>query len=269
MANSGSCLCVGLDPRPEHLPDAVKELYPDPESRVMHFLKTVIDVTRDHCAAFKPNLAFFEALGGAGMEIFRETVEYIPDEKIVIADAKRGDISSTAERYCHAYFEQFGVDAVTLNPLMGFDTLSPFLNYPDNALYLLVLTTNPGAGDLLLHPFSEFDSMAEYIADRLNSLKEQSDTHIGMVVGATHPEEMKPVISRYTEGSLLIPGIGAQGGSVEALEGSLRGHKGLPLISSSRRIIYAGREEKDWHTFVGQKAADIKKELKSITERYV
>lgn len=264
-----SCLCVGLDPNLQRIPEAIKKEHPEPEQQVLHFLKAVIDVTAPHCAAYKPNLGFFEALGAPGLQVFQEVLNIIPDNKIIIADAKRGDISSTAEHYAQAYFEQFDVDAITINPLMGFETLDPFMHYPRKGVYVLTLTSNPGAGDLLSRPFGNFSSMAEYIADRLATKYDKHATHIGMVLGATRPKMIIGSLARHPHGALLIPGIGTQGGSVDALSAALEGHSGLPLVNSSRSILYAGQHADNWQQAVAEQASKFQTALEPIVKPYV
>lgn len=268
IRQNASCLCVGLDPNLNRIPESIRKSHPDEAGQAAFFLKKVIDVTNDCCAAYKPNLGFFEALGAQGLTVFQEIIEYIPDEKVIIADAKRGDISSTAEHYARAYFEVFNVDAVTLNPLMGFESLTPFLQYPEKGAYILALTSNPGADDFLKQFFRDFPSMAAYIAERLLHLQESAKTHLGMVVGATQAAELQSVIHQYTEGALLIPGLGAQGGSVSQLVDALEQHRGIPLVNSSRSILYAG-EGADWTDSVRAKALEFKKLLQPITDKYV
>src|SRR5699024_4055946 len=128
VQKSGSTLCVGLDPNLDLIPGVIKQQNEEPVQQVTDFLKRVIDATQDHCAAYKPNQGFFEALGADGWQSFQDILDYIPGDKIISADAKRGDNSSTAEHYAKAFFKKIEVDAVTLNPLMGFETLNPFLN---------------------------------------------------------------------------------------------------------------------------------------------
>lgn len=269
VSESGSTLCVGLDPNLSKLPASVKELFNSPEEQVIHFCKRVIDATENECAAYKPNLAFFEALGSAGLEVLNEVISYIPDSRIVIADAKRGDINTTAEHYKKAFFNQFHTDAVTLNPLMGFETLDAFSNDESKAVYVLALTSNPGADDFLKKPFEGFDMMGQYISSELAKKSAISKTHLGMVIGATQADLSKSVTDLHKKASLLIPGIGAQGGSVEELATALSDHEGIPLINSSRGIIYAGSDHEDWQDHVAFKAKETKKKLSSITERYV
>ena len=268
VRQSGSLLCVGLDPVPERLP---AELNPaaNLQKATAEFCKQVVDATREQCCAYKPNLAFFESLGAEGLEVFQEVCGYIGDDHIIVADAKRGDIATSAERYCTAFFDQFDVDALTLNPLMGFETLSPYLFYPGKAIYVLTMTSNPGANDFLLQPFDQFDTMAAYIADRLRTLSEQAETHIGMVVGATRGESLREVIAHHPKGGLLIPGIGKQGGSASEIADKLGDHSGIPLFTSSRSIIYAGEGEEDWQKRVAEKAAELTASIQPLTQTYV
>lgn len=269
VKSSQSTLCVGLDPNLDLLPLAVKNQFTDPAEQVAYFCKMVIDYTYDSCAAYKPNLAFFESLGNVGLAVFEEVVNHIPKDRIIIADAKRGDISSTAAHYKKAFFDRFDVDAITLNPLMGFETLNAFANDETKGIYVLTLTSNPGASDFLKKPFEGFDTMAEYIAHELFERSVQVETHLGMVVGATQAEEAKAVIQHHGNGSLLIPGIGAQGGSVDELADALLDHEGIPLISSSRGIIYAGSDQENWLDYVSKSAQQTKQKLAKITEMYV
>lgn len=269
IRTSSSTLCVGLDPNLDLIPRPVKEQFDEPEEQVRYFCKLVIDYTADHCAAFKPNLAFFEALGPNGLAVFEDVINHIPNGKIIIADAKRGDISSTAEHYSKTYFDRFDVDAITLNPLMGFETLEAFATFEEKGMYVLTLTSNPGAADFLKRPFADFDSMAQFIADQLAKKSPFKDTHLGMVIGATQADEAIPVLSHHPDGALLIPGIGAQGGSIAELQKMLRNHIGLPLISSSRGIIYAGKDEGDWPKHIAEQAKSMKQKLSTITNKYV
>lgn len=263
-----SYLCVGLDPYLHRIPRELKARYAQPPEQVVHFLKQVIEVTASHCAAFKPNLAFFEALGPAGLEVFREVISFIPDHKVVIADAKRGDISSTAEHYARAYFEQFEVDAITLSPLMGFEALQPFLNYDEKGVFVLALTSNPGADDFLKKPFSDHASMAEYIADHLQSINKNHAAHAGMVVGATQAKEIEAVVRHHPEAALLIPGMGAQGGNLAPFKTVLSNHKGLPLFNSSRGILYAGEGTDDWQEAVEDQAIQSKDQLNALLKTH-
>ena len=269
IQTSESTLCVGLDPNLDLMPDPITSTDQSNPKNVELFLKQVIDVTKKNCAAYKPNLGFFEALGPDGWDTFQAILDCIPDNKIIIADAKRGDISSTAEHYAHAFFDHFDVDAITLNPLMGFETLNPFLNAPSKGIYVLTLTSNPGAGDILLKQLAGGETISRFIAKELNGKQENSKTSIGMVVGATKAKKLKPVINEFPKSPLLIPGVGKQGGSIKALNKSLEQHTGIPLINSSRSIIYAGKNAKNWDQHVAESAKNLKTRLAPITERYV
>jgi len=264
-----SVLCVGLDPNIDLIPEVLKQKYENKNELIERFCSDVIDTTCEYCCAYKPNLGFFEALGPAGLSVFDRVVKMIPDEKIVIADAKRGDIGSTAEQYKEAYFGQFDADAITLNPMMGFDTLDPFIRDASKAIYSLVLTSNRGANDLLLRQFEGRASLAEYIADQLRRKMEKSTAQIGMVVGATHPSDLEHILAAYPKAPLLIPGIGSQGGSVKELISLLIKHQGIPLISSSRSILYAGKNNKQWKKDVSESARIMKQNLREISKKYV
>ncbi len=269
IQKTNSCLCVGLDPNIKRIPDAVKNVHSEQDQQVLHFLKQVIDSTSQNCAAYKPNLAFFEALGPSGLAVFKEITDYIPSGKIIIADVKRGDISSSAEHYAKAYFEQFNVDAVTINPLMGLEAVEPFLQYPGKAVFVLALTSNPGADDFLCRPFQGRNLMAEYITEKLADYQEKFETHLGLVTGATQPDKLASVIQNCQDSALLIPGIGAQGGSIESLVPVLKNHAGIPLVNSSRSILYAGQHADDWTQTVKNKALETKNALQPITNNFI
>ena len=221
VARTGSVLCVGLDPLPARLSESMES-----------HCRRIVEETLPYAAAYKPNLAFFEALGPEGWAILDRIRRDIPADRIVIADAKRGDIGTTAERYAHAMLHVLDADAVTVNPLMGIETLLPFLNDPTKAAFVLTLTSNPGAKDYL------FD-LAPRIAADLATLAHPG--HAGMVVGATHPERLPDILRHHPDAALLIPGVGAQGGSVDALAKALAGHRGLPLVNVTRDIEYAAK----------------------------
>lgn len=268
VQESRSLLCVGLDPNPVRIPSPLKTGRSDRCEQVLRFCLDVIDATSEHCAAFKPNLAFFESLGADGFSVLHQVVEQIPAGKVIIADAKRGDIGSTAHHYKMALFDRLGADAVTLNPLMGFDTMDPFMEDASRAVYALVLTTNPGARDLLTRPFEGEKSLATYIAGRLHEKASESRTHLGMVVGATWPDELLPVLDACPNASLLIPGVGAQGGSIQDLIPVLKNHPGIPLISASRSVIYAGGDRREWKSEVARSARELSRELLPLGERF-
>lgn len=269
IADSRSCLCVGLDPHLDLFPEFLTDEIKDDNERVSRFLKRIIEITAPYCAAYKPNLAFFEALGDGGLEVFHSVIDTVPEGKIIIGDAKRGDIDSTARHYREAFFDIYEMDAITLNPLMGFETLAPYFQFPSKGLYVLTLTSNPGANDFLTKPFDGFNTMAEYIASNLKEYQPQSKASLGMVVGATQPHDLQPVLRQHPAAPLLIPGIGSQGGSIEELVGVLDGHGGAPLISSSRSILFAGGNDRNWEQAVVETAKTYREQLMPITEQYL
>lgn len=269
IADSRSCLCVGLDPHLDLFPEFLTDEIKDDNERVSRFLKRIIEITAPYCAAYKPNLAFFEALGDGGLEVFHSVIDTVPEGKIIIGDAKRGDIDSTARHYREAFFDIYEMDAITLNPLMGFETLAPYFQFPSKGLYVLTLTSNPGASDFLTKPFDGFNTMAEYIASNLKEYQPQSKASLGMVVGATQPHDLQPVLRQHPAAPLLIPGIGSQGGSIEELVGVLDGHGGASLISSSRSILFAGGNDRNWEQAVVETAQTYREQLMPITEQYL
>lgn len=269
VTSSNSTLCVGLDPNLKLLPNQIKDKIGSSSELVLQFCQFVIDATKDHCAAYKPNLAFFEALGKKGLKVLSEVIDYIPDSHIIITDAKRGDISSTAEHYKNAFFDKLNVDAITLNPLMGFETMDAFSEDETKGIYVLALTSNPGANDFLKKPFEGFDMMAEYIAHQLYERSATAKAHLGMVIGATQSNDAEAVIKHHPKSSLLIPGIGAQGGNLYELAQTLATHQEIPLINSSRGIIYAGSEFENWTEHVEKAAILMKNQVSVITKNYV
>ncbi|MDZ4290006.1 MAG: orotidine-5'-phosphate decarboxylase [Prosthecobacter sp.] len=230
IAAIGSNLCVGLDVRAEKADEITKR-----------WIIRLIEETAPYAAAFKPNSAYFEALGWKGMRMLNEVLKAIPDDIPVIFDVKRGDIGETQGYYAKAAFDEFGVDAVTLNPYMGRDTLEPFLKYADKGLYLLGVTSNKGAADIELQRVGA-RQVFEIVAD----MTKASD-QIGLVIGLTNAA--KEVLKRTPDVPLLIPGLGAQGGDLAALKGTSR--KAPLVVNVSRGILY----QEDGKTFA-QRARD-------------
>jgi orotidine-5'-phosphate decarboxylase len=226
-----SWLCIGLDPDPELMPGI----------DVLQFNKAIIEATSDLVCAYKPNLAFYEALGTEGIAILEKTVKYIPGDIPVIGDAKRGDIGNTARAYAKALFSVLGFDAATVNPYLGFDSIEPFINYQDKGVFILCRTSNKGATD-----FQDLRTNGLPLYEAVAQKAKEWNTHgnIGLVVGATYPEELKKVRSICPEMPLLIPGIGAQGGDLASAVGygvDARGEKAI--INVSRQILYTSKEK--------------------------
>lgn len=232
-----SYLCVGLDADIDRLPRHLL----DKDDPVFEFNKAIIDATQDLCVAYKPNLAFYEALGSNGWESLRKTLEYIPDEHFTIADAKRGDIGNTSRLYAQAFFGEMGFDAVTVAPYMGVDSVKPFLEFEGKWVILLALTSNKGSQDFQFDQQGNGQPLYEKVMRKAQ--KWGTPGNLMYVVGATHPEKFKEIREIAPDHFLLVPGVGAQGGDLEALtRHGANADVGL-LVNSSRGIIFAGEGE--------------------------
>lgn len=246
-----SLLCVGLDPVPEKLPAPFANR---DGKAIARFNRAIIEATRDIACAYKPNWAFYEALGLEGMKALEKTLEAVPDYIPVIADAKRGDIGNTAKAYARAIFEHWGADGVTLNPYMGLDTLEPFLEYASKGVYALCLTSNPGAEDFEL-PNRLYLRVARTLAEA------DHRENVGLVVGATQPKRIQSIRKAAPRLPFLLPGVGAQGGDVrQAVRGAWGERPGSVLINASRAVLYASKG-KDF-----QEAAQ--KEAEALRQRF-
>lgn len=224
-----SALCVGLDPRPET--ENMDEL--------AEWLRRVVRETAPYAAAYKPNIAYFEAMGLPGLKVLAELLPDIPSEIPVILDAKRGDIGETQKYYAQAYFERMKVDAVTLNPFMGYDILAPFLNSPGKAVYLLAVTSNGGAADIERQRLSDGRKVYQLVGDMVErARREGAATEVGLVVGLTNADNR--LFSELPDAPMLIPGLGAQGGELTALSGRRR--VSPSLVNVSRGILYKNPE---------------------------
>jgi orotidine-5'-phosphate decarboxylase len=238
-----SMLCVGLDPDPAKFPGSWK----DDASRIFDFCATIVDATRDLVIAFKPQIAYFAAQRAEEqLERLIAHIHRVAPEVPVILDAKRGDIGSTAEQYAREVFERYRADAVTLSPLMGFDSIEPYLAYAGKGAFLLCRTSNPGGADLQAQRLPNGDRLFEHIA-RLAQGAWNGSGQLALVVGATFPAEIERVRELAPTLPLLIPGIGAQGGDAAATvragwRADAGGRTVAPIIvSSSRAILYASR----------------------------
>lgn len=231
IAATDSNLCVGLDIAPEQLPTANPTL----KDLEKHAVK-IVDATRGLAAAYKPNLAFFERWGADGLRWLERLLKHIGPEAVTIGDAKRGDIGNTARQYAASLFDHFGFDAVTVNPYMGGDAIKPFIEKPEHGVFVLCRTSNPSAEEL---QSLVVDGTPVYLktADLANGLNQLNN--VGLVVGATAPEELQTICRRASQLPLLIPGVGAQGGDLAAVIKA--GQAGGPLlINVSRGISLAG-----------------------------
>lgn len=268
-----SFLCVGLDSDIAKIPASMMEL----EDPVFEFNKRIIDATLPYTIAYKPNLAFYEALGSKGLASLEKTMEYIQglhDGVFTIADAKRGDIGNTAAMYAKAFFEGMNFDAVTVSPYMGMDSLNPFLIYKDKWTIVLALTSNAGSGDFqklytsadkAYNPANDSNKLYEAVMEK----SIQAAGHQGQlmfVVGATHGEMIKNIRAVAPNNFLLVPGVGAQGGSLSSVaENGLNEDCGL-LVNASRSIIFASSGE-DFEKAAAAEAARMQKEMEQLLRK--
>jgi orotidine-5'-phosphate decarboxylase len=228
-----SLLCIGLDVDEGKIPVHLKTMI----HPALEFNRQIIEATHDLVCAYKPNLAFYEAMGEIGISTLQETLKLVPKSVLTIGDGKRGDIGNTAERYAKSLFDDFGFDSVTLNPYMGFDSVEPFLTNPEKGVFILALTSNSGSKD-----FQRLKVGIKPLYEKvvLTAKKWNKNQNIGLVVGATHPRELKQIRKIVPEMPILIPGIGKQGGDLKAaLHYGCDNHGQLAIINASRSIIYA------------------------------
>ena len=253
-----SFLCVGLDSDIERIPrHLLKEKDP-----IFAFNQQIIDATHKYAVAYKPNIAFYEAMGPQGWETLQRTIDYLPKELFSIADAKRGDIGNTSKMYAKAFFEQLKFDSITVAPYMGSDSVEPFLSFEDKWVILLAATSNPGGLDFQ-HDLVENEKL--FLKVIRKSLEWGNAENMMYVVGATRPEVLKEIRRLIPEHFLLIPGVGAQGGDLKTVcKNGLNSDCGL-LINSSRGIIYAD-DSKNFATEASRQAKSIQQEMAQMLQ---
>jgi len=247
-----SLLCVGLDPDPSKLP--VRDVF--------EFNRAIIDATADLVCCYKPNLAFYEAMGIRGLQALKKTLAHIPKNIPVIGDAKRGDIGNTATAYAKALFGYYKFDAVTVNPYMGYDSVKPFLDYRDKGIFVLCRTSNSSASDFqdLVDNFG----MKFYQTVALRAGDWNKGGNVGLVVGATFPEELREIRKLCPDMPLLIPGVGAQGGDLElSVRYGVDANKEKAVIVAARQVLYASKGPD--YAQAARKAAG---ELRNAINRY-
>ena len=264
-----SFLCVGLDTDAKKMPQCVFDLH-DP---IFEFNKAIIDATAPYCVAYKPNLAFYEAYGVKGMISFEKTIQYLKEHHphhLIIADAKRGDIGNTSQMYARTFFEEYDVDALTVAPYMGEDSVTPFLGYEGKWVILLALTSNKGSQDFQLTPlhtplvgrWGPGNFKGERLFEKVLKTSQQWGTEENMmyVVGATQGELFKDIRDIVPHHFLLVPGVGAQGGSLdEVCKYGMTKDCGL-LVNSSRGIIYASNDD-HYAEIAGNKARELQQQM--------
>ena len=253
IRSTGSYLCVGLDSDLTKIPQHLKSAK-DP---IFEFNRRIIDATKDHCVAYKINTAFYEADGAKGWETMEKTVNYISREHLKIADAKRGDIGNTSTQYARAFFETLAFDAITVAPYMGEDSVRPFLEYKDKWTILLGLTSNAGAKDFELQAAGDGLLYEKVLT---TAAKWGSPDNLMYVIGATQAEAFTRIRELTPEHFYLVPGVGAQGGSLEAIsKKAMNADIGL-LVNASRAVIYASSGE-DFAEKAGMIAASYQAEM--------
>lgn len=282
-----SWLCVGLDSDLKKIPG---HLGTDPEA-ILKFNCLVIEATSDLVCAYKPNSAFYETLGTSGMEILRDTIDFIPDDIPVILDFKRGDIGNTAAMYARSAFEYYKADAVTVSPYLGIDSVEPFINYEDKGVFVLCVTSNRSSVEIQkrlmlldeppsiekMSPQAKAKTLAEFFRCSTSTVYMHiarlakgwnKNGNIGLVVGATSPNELKKIRELIGEEmAMLIPGVGAQGGDLEnAVEGGSNQKGNMAVINISRGIIYAD-DGSSFQESVRQKAAYYRDAILNILEK--
>jgi len=211
---------------------------PDP---VVSFNRQIIEATREYAVAYKLNMAFYESMGTKGWDALEKTLEFIPENVMTIADAKRGDIGNTSQMYARTFFETYEFDAITVAPYMGKDSVAPFLEFEDKWVFLLALTSNPGSRDFQL--YGDPSPLFERVITQALKWEKQYPGNLGFVAGATQGEMLGHVRGLAPSSFLLIPGIGAQGGDLDTVCKVTANDAGGILINSSRGIIYAGKDE--------------------------
>lgn len=256
-----SFLCVGLDTDINKIPKHLLDL----EDPIFEFNKQIIDATKEFTIAYKPNIAFYEALGASGWRSLEKTIDYIPKDIFTIADAKRGDIGNTSLLYARAFFENMDFDSVTVAPYMGVDSVSPFLQFEGKWVILLAVTSNEGGKDF---QFLKTDGKELYKHVLSKSSQWGSTENLMYVVGATRPEYLKEIREIIPDHFLLVPGIGAQGGDLEAVcKFGMNSSCGL-IVNSARGIIYKSTGE-DFADVANREAKALKQEMTVMMERYL
>lgn len=236
--NEGKFICVGLDTDIEKIPVHLKKS----QNNIFEFNKQIIESTVDNAAAYKLNLAFYECCGVEGIRQLEKTLEIIPPDVLTIGDAKRGDIGNTSNMYAKSIFEHFAFDAITLHPYMGYDSLSPFMDYSDKLNFVLALTSNKGAADFEKAKLENGKQLYQLIIEKVKEWN--VNNNCGLVFGATQTKELEENIDLFGQLPVLIPGVGAQGGSLtEVINIISRRDKMRLLVNISRGIIYKDNSE--------------------------
>ncbi len=255
-----SLACVGLDPDPSRLPMPLRDgrLLTD---AVREFCATIIEATAPYACAFKPNFAFFEALGPAGLTVLDQVTAAVPDDCLLIGDAKRGDIGNSARFYAQSIYDDLGFDACTVSPYLGRDSVAPFLDYEDRCTFVLAHTSNDGAADLQEACTCNGTPLYRHVARTVSEWSSEADGTAGLVVGATAPEALADLREDSPTLPFLIPGVGAQGGDPAVVRDAAHTEKGSILVNSSRSILYAS-EGDDYAEAAAESARTLRDALR-------
>jgi orotidine-5'-phosphate decarboxylase len=251
---NASWLCVGLDPDPALVPAHLKS--DDASEWVPRFLQGIVDATRDLVCCYKPNIAFFEALGLPGQRALRTLLQAIPSDIPVLVDAKRGDTPQTMRAYARAIFEDLDVDAVTVNPYLGGDSLEPFFSYPGRGVFVLCKTSNPGAVEIQDLMVEGSEPLFLHVARRAVTWATRGT--LGLVVGATYPADVAAVRRIAPHAPILLPGVGAQAGDLErSVQAGVDADGGGAIVNASRTILYASAGS-DWQSAARAEASRLR-----------
>ena len=258
-----SYLCIGLDTDPEKIPSHLQHA----DDPVFEFNKQIIDATHDHCIAYKPNIAFYEAQGPKGWESLQKTLDYIPKDVFTIADAKRGDIGNTSALYARTFFQYLNFDAITVAPYMGEDSVKPFLNYSGKWVIVLAHTSNPGSKDFQLIE-SKNTGKKLYEEVMIRTMEWGSAEQVMFVVGATQAERIASIRQLAQDHFFLVPGVGAQGGDLEAVSRFGMNKRCGLLVNSARAILYASGDL-DFAGRAGKEARKVQEQMDRYLSRYL
>lgn len=261
IKKKGSFLCVGLDTDPEKIPPHLLTA----DDPVFEFNRQIIDATHSFCVAYKPNIAFYEALGSKGWESLQKTLAYIPKDIFTIADAKRGDIGNTSSLYAKAFFRHLSFDSITVAPYMGEDSVKPFLEFEGKWVILLAHTSNAGSNDFqMIESAGTGRKLYEEVIIR--SQQWATADQMMYVVGATQAEKIRDIRALAPDHFFLVPGVGAQGGDLELVaRHGMNSQCGL-LVNSSRAIIYASKE-KDFAKKAGEEAVKVAQAMLKLLDK--
>lgn len=267
VTRSGSVLCIGLDPSEENIPHEITASTTSTVEAAFEFCRQTIEITADTTAAYKLNSAYFEAFGAEGFQAMATLRDQLPGHVISVADAKRGDVPHTAERYKVAFFDRLGFDAITLSPLPGTDSILPYLTDPSKGCYILALTSNPGASDFFLQKVEDGITLSEYITRKMARLSRNVQSTLGLVIGATQYQYSENLLEEFAGGHLLMPGIGAQNANPDQLINLVSRHSCKPLIPVSRGIMKAhSNSDVDWKTAVSSSAREYNQMFKTFAK---